>query len=161
VHTSHPAFGYRIEARGCVVVWAPEFWKFPRWARDADLMFAEAAAWGRPIRFAGGVGGHLHVEAVARAARAARVRRLIFAHIGRPTLRALSRGLTPSFGEFAVDRQCFVCRGRETAARHVGRGLASQAAAQQDCMISGYQRGALRPSAFMDNGIAPRGRRVP
>jgi hypothetical protein len=104
-----------------VVVWAPEFWKFPRWPRDADLMFAEAAAWGRPIRFVGGVGGHLHVEAVARAARTARVRRLRFAHIGRPTLRALSRGLRPLFGEFAAEGQRFVC-GREAAAPHVGRG---------------------------------------
>lgn len=111
VHTNHPAFGYRIEAAGRVVVWAPEFWRFPRWARGADVMFAEAAAWRRPIRFAGGVGGHLHVEAVARAARAARVRRLIFAHVGRPTLRALARGLRPAFGEFAVDGQVFTCRG--------------------------------------------------
>jgi hypothetical protein len=117
VHTSHPAFGYRIEAAGRVVVWAPEFWRFPRWARGADLMFAEAAAWGRPIRFAGGVGGHLHVEAVARAARAQGVRRLVFAHIGRPTLRALARGLAPPFGEFAVDGQAFVCRSRGRLAR--------------------------------------------
>jgi hypothetical protein len=117
VHTSHPAFGYRIEADGRVAVWAPEFWRFPRWARGADLMFAEASAWHRPIRFAGGVGGHLHVEAVARAARAQRVRRLVFAHVGRPTLRALARGLRPAFGEFAVDGQVFSPRRRPAPAR--------------------------------------------
>lgn len=41
-HTSHPAYGYRIEAGALVVAWAPEFWEFPRWAQRADLMFAEA-----------------------------------------------------------------------------------------------------------------------
>jgi hypothetical protein len=108
VHTSHPTCGYRIESRGVAVVWAPEFLEFPRWARGADLMFAEAAAWDRPIRFAGGVGGHLDVLAVARAARRHGIRRLVFAHIGRPTLRALARGLRPPFGEFATDGQAFV-----------------------------------------------------
>jgi hypothetical protein len=107
VHTSHPTCGYRIEAAGLTVVWAPEFYRFPRWAQDADLMFAEAAAWNRPIRFAGGVGGHLDVQAVARAARRLGVKRLVFAHIGRPTLRALDRGLRPAFGEFAMDGQVF------------------------------------------------------
>jgi hypothetical protein len=112
VHTSHPTCGYRIEANGRVVVWAPEFYEFPRWARGADLMFAEAAAWNRPIRFAGGVGGHLDVHAVARAARRRGIRRLVFAHIGCPTLRALDRGLAPPLGEFATDGQVFVCRAR-------------------------------------------------
>lgn len=106
-HTNHPTCGYRIEAAGLTVVWAPEFCEFPRWARGADLMFAEAAAWTRPIRFAGSVGGHLDVHAVARAARRHGVTRLVFAHIGRPTLRALDRGLRPPFGEFATDGQVF------------------------------------------------------
>jgi hypothetical protein len=110
VHTSHPTCGYRIERPGLTVVWAPEFFAFPRWASGADLMFAEAAAWDRPIRFAGGVGGHLDVQAVARAARRHRVRRLVLAHIGRPTLRALDRGLRPPFGEPATDGQVFVPR---------------------------------------------------
>ncbi|HEU4369367.1 MAG TPA: MBL fold metallo-hydrolase [Methylomirabilota bacterium] len=108
VHTSHPTCGYRIEVPGLTVVWAPEFYEFPRWARRADLMFAEAAAWNRPIRFAGGAGGHLDVQAVALAARRHGVRRLVFAHVGRPTLRALDRGLRPPFGEFATDRQAFL-----------------------------------------------------
>jgi hypothetical protein len=109
VHTSHPTWGYRIEAAGTTVVWAPEFFAFPRWARGADLMFAEAAAWDRPIRFAGGVGGHLDVQTIARAAMRHGIGRLVFAHIGRPTLRALDRGCTPPFGEFARDGQVFVC----------------------------------------------------
>jgi hypothetical protein len=73
-------------------------------------MFAEAASWDRPIRFAGGVGGHLDVRAVARAAERHGIKRLVFAHIGRPTLRALEGGLTPSFGEFAADGQAFSSR---------------------------------------------------
>lgn len=117
VHTSHPTGGYRIEADGLTVVWAPEFWEFPRWARGADLMFAEAAAWDRPIRFAGGVGGHLDVQAVAGAARRHGVKRLVFAHIGRPTQRALDRGLRPAFGEFATDGQVFVCARRSAVRR--------------------------------------------
>lgn len=108
VHTTHPTCGYRIEAAGTAVVWAPEFYEFPGWARGADLMFAEAAAWNRPIRFAGGVGGHLDVQAIARAATRHGVKRLVFAHIGRPTLRALDRGWKPPFGEFARDGQVFV-----------------------------------------------------
>ena len=112
VHTNHPTWGYRIEAAGRTVVWAPEFSQFPGWARGADLMFAEAAAWSTPIRFVGGVGGHLDVLAVARTARRLGVRRLIFAHVGRPTLRALDRGLTPPFGEFAADGQVFRCARR-------------------------------------------------
>jgi hypothetical protein len=107
VHTSHSTFGYWIEAPEGTVVWAPEFLEFPRWAQGVKLMFAEAAGWERPIRFAGGVGGHLHVPAVAEAARRHRVGRLVFAHIGRPTIRAIDRGERPDFGEFAHDGQVF------------------------------------------------------
>jgi hypothetical protein len=107
VHTNHPACGYEIEAAGVRVVWAPEFYAFPRWARGADLMFAEAAAWNRPIRFVGGVGGHLDVQAIARAAARYDIKRLVFAHIGRPTLAAIERGFTPPLGEFARDGQIF------------------------------------------------------
>jgi ribonuclease BN (tRNA processing enzyme) len=107
VHTSHPAFGYSIRVAGKVVVWAPEFWRFPEWAAGADLMFAEAASWSRPIRFAGGVGGHAPLLEVAEAARACGVRRLVFAHIGRPTLRALDRGERAPFGEIGEVGQTF------------------------------------------------------
>lgn len=110
IHTNHPAYGYRIGAGGHVVVWAPEFYRFPRWARRADLMFAEASGWARPIRFRGGVGGHADVLTVAKAARRWNVRRLVFAHIGRPTLKAIEQGATPPFGEFAADGQVFVVR---------------------------------------------------
>jgi hypothetical protein len=112
VHTSHPTYGYRIRVGSRTIVWAPEFSAFPPWARDADLMFAEGAAWARPIRFAGGVGGHLDVQTVARTARRLGVRRLVFAHLGRPTLRALSRGEQPPFGECAADGQMFLIRRR-------------------------------------------------
>jgi hypothetical protein len=54
------------------------------------------------------------MQAVARAARRHRVKRLVFAHIGRPTLRALEAGLSPTFGEFATDRQVFVLARRAT-----------------------------------------------
>lgn len=107
VHTSHPTYGYDIAAEGVKVVWAPEIYRFPRWARGADLMFAEAASWDRPIHFAGGVGGHMPLVAVAAAARRAGVKRLVFAHIGRPTLRALDAGRAPPFGEMAHDGQTF------------------------------------------------------
>lgn len=84
VHTSHPTVGYEIVAAGRRAVWAPEFWEFPAWAQKADLMFAEAAGWNQPIRFAGGVGGHLDLLQVAEEARRLGVRRLVFAHIGSP-----------------------------------------------------------------------------
>jgi hypothetical protein len=107
-HTNHPSYGCLIRFCERRVVWAPEFFAFPRWARNADLMFAEAAAWDRPIRFAGGAGGHMPALAVALAARRAGVKRLVFAHIGRPTLRAMERGDRPPFGEFARDGQLFL-----------------------------------------------------
>jgi hypothetical protein len=99
VHTTHPAFGYLIEAAQSRVVWAPEFLQFPAWAAGADLMFAEAAGWTRPIRFRGGTGGHAAALDVAKEAEAQGVRRLVLAHIGRPALRALDEGHRPPFGE--------------------------------------------------------------
>ncbi len=107
VHTNHPAFGYEIRCAGLKVVWAPEFFRFPVWAGDADLMFAEASSWSRPIRFRGGVGGHLDALSVQRAARRAGVGRLVLAHIGGPTIRAMARGWRPSFGELGHDGQIF------------------------------------------------------
>jgi len=113
-HTNHPTFGYLIRAGGARVVWAPEFLEFPTWAAGSTLMFAEAAGWNRPIRFRGGVGGHLDALAVAQAARRHRVERLVFAHIGRPTLGAIDRGETPGFGEFGADGRRYIVRGRRT-----------------------------------------------
>ncbi len=107
VHTNHPTYGYEIRCGGLKVVWAPEFFSFPAWARDAGLMFAEAASWKRPIRFRGGVGGHLDAVSVQRAAQRAGVKRLVLAHIGRPTIRAIAGGWQPLFGELAHDGQIF------------------------------------------------------
>ncbi len=102
VHTSHSTCGYVVEAAGRRAVWAPEFLDFPGWAADADLMFADAAGWARPIRFAHGTGGHAAALAVAEQARAQHVRRLVFAHIGRPAIRAIDAGQAAPFGEFGA-----------------------------------------------------------
>lgn len=107
VHTSHPTYGYLIRVRGRRVVWAPEFWEFPGWARGADLMFADAAGWRRPIRFAGGVGGHAAAVATAEQARRHGVGRLVFAHIGRPAIRAIDAGQEPPYGEWGVEGRVY------------------------------------------------------
>lgn len=109
-HTSHPTYGYRVEAGGRVVVWAPEFWEFPEWAAGADLMFAEAAAWDRPIRFRGDVGGHASVRAVAEQAVRHGVERLVYAHIGRPCIRAMDAGSRPASGEWGVEGRTYSLR---------------------------------------------------
>jgi hypothetical protein len=103
VHTSHPTWGYRIEHSGRTAVWAPEFAELPAWAAAADLMFADAAGWERPIRFRGGVGGHAAALDTAERARQLGVRRLVFAHIGRPTLRAIDAGAVPPYGEIGQE----------------------------------------------------------
>jgi len=110
VHTSHPTFGYCLQAGKKKIVWAPEFFEFPDWARRADLMFADGAAWDRPIRFVGGVGGHAAALSVARDAQERGVRRLVFAHIGRPTIRAIDAGKTLPFGEFGVENKTYRLR---------------------------------------------------
>jgi hypothetical protein len=101
-HTSHATVGYLIEVADRRVVWAPEFWRFPSWAAGADLMFADAAGWRRPIRFAGGVGGHAAVIDTAEYGRRLGVVRLVFAHIGRPGIRAIDAGERLPYGEWAV-----------------------------------------------------------
>ena len=63
-------------------------------------MFAEAAGWNRPIFFRGGVGGQASVEQVARDAIKYKIKRLIFAHISRPTIKALKARKRSFFGEF-------------------------------------------------------------
>ena len=110
VHTSHPAFGYRIEAAGRCAVWAPEFWTFPEWGAGADVMFAEAAGWDRPIRFARGVGGHMAALDVARKARELGVKRLVFAHIGRPSIRARDTGARLPYGEWGIEGRVYRLR---------------------------------------------------
>jgi hypothetical protein len=103
VHTSHATYGYLICAGGARIAWAPEFFAFPRWARHADLMFAEAAGYGRPIRFANDAGGHMAAVDVCREARRCGVRRLVLAHIGRPSIRAIDAGCSPPFGEWGIE----------------------------------------------------------
>jgi hypothetical protein len=112
VHTSHPTFGYLMTAKNMSVAWAPEFLEFPEWAAGVALMFAEAASWDRPIHFARGAGGHRAALDVARDAKARGVRRLVFAHIGRPTIRAMDAGKRPPFGEFGVERRVYRVRSR-------------------------------------------------
>jgi hypothetical protein len=58
VHTSHDTHGYLISAWRVRILWAPEYWDFPAWAAGADPLYADAASWRRPIRFARKVGGH-------------------------------------------------------------------------------------------------------
>jgi Beta-lactamase superfamily domain len=101
-HTAHPTVGYLIRAGGATAAWAPEFWTFPDWAQGVDLLFAEAAGWRRPVRFARGVGGHMAAYDVAEEARWRGVRRLVLAHIGRPSLKAIDAGERPSFGEWGL-----------------------------------------------------------
>lgn len=107
-HTAHATYGYRITSGSVTAVWAPEFWRFPRWAGHSDLMFADAAGWNHPIRFARSVGGHACVLDVARVAQAAGVRRLVFAHIGRPSIRARDAGDQPPFGEWGDEGRSYV-----------------------------------------------------
>ncbi len=112
MHTNHPAFGYEIRADRLKVVWAPEFFEFPTWAKESDVLFAEASSWNRPILFRGGVGGHLDALSVQRASQKAGVKRLVLAHIGRPTIRAIEGGATAIFGELARDGEVFCPRVR-------------------------------------------------
>lgn len=107
VHTSHDTVGFLIETEGRRIVWAPEFYTFPEWAGGCDLMFAEAAGWNRPIHFAGKVGGHAAALEVCREAEDRGVSRLVLAHIGRPTIRAMDRGEQPPFGVFGYDGASF------------------------------------------------------
>jgi hypothetical protein len=102
VHTSHPTWGYLLPLPVASAAWAPEFWAFPAWAAGVDLMFADAAGWNRPIRFAGGACGHMAALQVAEQAREHHVARLVFAHIGRPSLRAIDTGYRLPFGEWGV-----------------------------------------------------------
>ncbi len=100
IHTTHPTWGYLLRLPEASVTWAPEFWVFPAWAAGVDLMFADAAGWNHPIRFAHGAGGHMAALQVAEQARQHRVGRLVFAHIGRPSLRAIDAGYQLPFGEW-------------------------------------------------------------
>jgi Beta-lactamase superfamily domain len=109
-HTSHETYGYLITAEGRKIVWAPEFWSFPGWAAGADLMFGDAAGWIRPIRFANRVGGHVAAVDMSAEAHRRGVRRLVLAHIGRPTIQAIDAGEQPPFGAFGSDGAVYLPR---------------------------------------------------
>lgn len=100
VHTNHPTCGYLIETPYRKIAWCPEYYAWPKWCRNLDLMFSEAAGWDRPIHFAGKVGGHMCVYDIAKKARQNQIKKLVYCHIGRPVLRAMDLGLHPPFGEF-------------------------------------------------------------
>ena len=103
VHTSRATYGYRIQLGESMAAWATEFLEFPEWAAGAQVMFADAAGWNRPIRFAKRVGGHAAALDVAEAAQAMNVARLVFAHVGKPTIRALDAGNSFPFGELGQE----------------------------------------------------------
>ncbi len=121
VHTAHATCGYLIIGCDRRVAWAPEFLVFPEWAAGVDILFADAAGWRRPIHFARGAGGHAAALDVSAEARRRGVRRLVFAHLGRPTLRAIDAGMTPPFGEFGRQGQVFTLRPARVAVRRRGR----------------------------------------
>ena len=100
VHASHTTWGYLLRLATASAAWAPEFWEFPGWTAGVDLMFADAAGWNRPVRFARHAGGHMAALDVAELARRHQVSRLVFAHIGRPSLRAIDAGAPLPFGEW-------------------------------------------------------------
>ena len=65
---------------------------------------------GAPDRFAKGVGGHASALNVAEQAARQGVQRLVFAHIGRPTIAALDAGHVPPFGEIGVEGATYTAR---------------------------------------------------
>lgn len=138
VHTSHATYGYWITAGRWRVVWAPEFLEFPEWAARADLMFAEAAGWNRPIRFARGSGGHASVFEVAKHAAAHHVKRLVFSHVGRPVVRALESGAALPGGELGREGRCYVLgpctKSRTTASSPAALGLRSLRRSERRCL---------------------------
>jgi hypothetical protein len=77
-----------------LAVWAVSCWH-P--GRAASLSMVGRA---RRSDSRGAVGGHAAGLEVAAGARRNGVRRVIFAHIGRPTIRAIDAGARPPFGEF-------------------------------------------------------------
>jgi hypothetical protein len=73
----------------------------------------------RPIRFAGGVGGHAAALDVAKEAQRRGVRRLVFARIWQAAVRALDAGDRPPFGEIGRDGEVSVQEAVSAAARWV------------------------------------------
>jgi hypothetical protein len=72
------------------------------WAVDVQSHIS-VAAWNRPIRFRDGVGGHAPVTEVAVDGHAVALRRLVYAHIGRPAIRAIGARARLKFGEWRIE----------------------------------------------------------
>lgn len=72
------------------------------------------------IRFARGAGGHAAALDVAEAAQRAGIGRLVFAHIGRPTIRAIESGAKPLFGELGVDGDVWCVESTSTVRKRAG-----------------------------------------
>lgn len=106
-HATDPSVGYEITYQGKRIVWAPRFYRFPEWAKGADLMFSEGCGWDRAIVFTGGTGGHMSMADAANAAEANDVKRLVFVHVGKPAQQALQSGKKPTFGELGVEGQTY------------------------------------------------------
>ena len=146
VHTNHPSFGYEIVYGDHHVVWAPEFWSFPEWAAEADLAFLEAAAWNRPIRFRGGVGGHAPVQRTSKRG-AGRGNTSCCFRSYRPTDDSRHRRQRAQCLEFAKDGQAFEFRNGRLVGRPPTRGssLSGRTGAAQTAAGSAAHSGRSRP----------------
>jgi uracil-DNA glycosylase family 4 len=117
VHTNHPAYGFLIEHGGRKLAWAPEFYQPPDWIKGCDAAFLEAAAWDRPITFAGGVGGHAAALDTLRWLKGKDVGQAVFVHVGRPTERAIEQGNVPTDMHVSEDGEEFVFKSVSVGAK--------------------------------------------
>lgn len=109
-HTGHDVYGYKVFVSDLVIAYVPEFWEFPAEAvRNADIGIFDGSAFDKPIRFAGGKGGHAPVTETLVNAFAANVKRIIFTHVGKPVEENL--GMLQAAGvEVAMDGQAVVVK---------------------------------------------------
>lgn len=90
-HTKHKTYAYIIKAEGKTIVYAPEFFVFPKkQISKADLAICEGSTWSRPIVFTGKVGGHAAVLDTYKKCKALGIP-VIFTHIGKPTEKNLDK----------------------------------------------------------------------
>jgi len=122
VHTNHPTYGFVIQYGDQKLAWAPEFYRPPDWVEGCDVAFLEAAAWDRPITFAGGVGGHAAALDTLRWLKGKDVGQAIFVHVGQPTERAIEQGEVPDNMRIAEDDEEFVFKSAAQV-EHVLKGV--------------------------------------
>ena len=67
--------------------------------------------------FPGRVGGHASVERDASEAQKYHLERLVYAHIGRPTIRAIAEGKRPAFGEFGIEGEVYLINKKRISTR--------------------------------------------